>query len=105
MRNAINERAYTTVQKLRSKFLSSKVHGQFKDENEAYKHFCASKIGATFRMGLTKRLFKFHRFSIYHIASLEIQGAWRRYVATHPKKSKEEVAVHKIQMYALRSEK
>eukprot|EP01022_Parablepharisma_sp_SALTPOND_P028794 TRINITY_DN71734_c0_g1_i1.p2 TRINITY_DN71734_c0_g1~~TRINITY_DN71734_c0_g1_i1.p2 ORF type:complete len:195 (+),score=10.04 TRINITY_DN71734_c0_g1_i1:222-806(+) len=100
MRSFISEKAYTTVQKLRSKFLSSKVHAKYKNEDEAYHHFCASKIAATFRMSLTRKLFKFHRFSIYHIASLQIQQAWKNFVTRHPRKSKEDVAAYKIQMYS-----
>lgn len=93
-----SEKAYTTVQKFRSKFLSSKIHTRFPNEDEGYKNFCVAKIGATFRMSLTRRLFKFHRFSMYHIAVLEIQAAWKKYLAAHPKKSKEDVAAYKIQM-------
>ena len=94
----VNKKAYKTVQSLRSKFLSSKVYSKHKDESEAYKSFCASKIAATFKMCLTKKLFKFHRFSVFHIASLQIQHSWKRHLARHPKQTKEGASAHRIQM-------
>ncbi len=100
-KGAVNEKTYTGEQKLRAKFLSSKQRVPGANEDEAFKHFCATKIAATFRMGLTKRLFKFHRFSMYHVAAIEIQGVWKRFVSRHPKKSKEDIAAHKIQMQVL----
>lgn len=51
-------------------------------------------------MALTKRLFKFHRFAMYHIAAIQIQWAWRGFRERKRKlmtKSKEQVAVEKIQ--------
>ena len=41
--------------------------------------FCAGLIQATYKMSLTRRLFKYHRFAMYHIAAIQIQWAWRGY--------------------------
>lgn len=51
-------------------------------------------------MALTRRLFKYHRFAMYHIAAIQIQWAWRRFQEKKkkvPVKSKELIAVEKIQ--------
>ena len=51
-------------------------------------------------MALTRRLFKYHRFAMYHIAAIQIQWAWRGCMERQkkvPKKSKEEEAVERIQ--------
>jgi hypothetical protein len=31
-------------------------------------------------MSLTRRLFKYHRFAMYHIAAIQIQWAWRGFL-------------------------
>jgi len=99
VKSFVSEKAYSSVQKLRSKFIATKPRSPYKNEDEAFQNFCASKIAASFKMSLTRRLFKFHRFSMYHIASLQIQHCWKAHIIKHPKKSKEDVAAHKIQMY------
>ena len=51
-------------------------------------------------MALTRRLFKYHRFAMYHIAAIQIQWAWRGFVQRKkrvPQKSREVIAVEKIQ--------
>ena len=62
--------------------------------------FCAGLIQATYKMSLTRRLFKYHRFAMYHIAAIQIQWAWRGYQERRRKvtqKSKKEVAAEKVQ--------
>lgn len=89
-------------QKLKAKFARAKKHFKAKSENDGFEAFCATKIAATFRMSLVRRLFKFYNFSIYHIASFQIQQAWKRHSSAHkkpPRHTKEETAAHKIQMY------
>jgi len=51
-------------------------------------------------MSLTRRLFKYHRFAMYHIAAIQIQWAWRGYLDRKKKveqKSEKSIAVEKIQ--------
>jgi myosin heavy subunit len=51
-------------------------------------------------MALTRRLFKYHRFAMYHIAAIQIQWAWRGFLERKKKilvKSKDLVAVEKLQ--------
>ena len=51
-------------------------------------------------MSLTRRLFKYHRFAMYHIAAIQVQWAWRGYLERNkkvPQKSKEQIAVERIQ--------
>jgi hypothetical protein len=51
-------------------------------------------------MSLTRRLFKYHRFAMYHIAAIQIQWAWRGYLSRKkkvPQKTKEAIAAEKIQ--------
>jgi hypothetical protein len=62
--------------------------------------FCAALIQATYKMSLTRRLFKYHRFAMYHIAAIQIQWAWRAAIIKKRKlnaKSKDVVAAEKIQ--------
>jgi IQ calmodulin-binding motif len=50
-------------------------------------------------MALTRRLFKYHRFAMYHIAAIQIQWAWRGYLNRKkkvPQKSREVMAAEKI---------
>lgn len=65
------------------------------------RHFCAAKIQATYKMSLTRRLVKYHRFPMYHIAAIQIQWAWRSYrqrvELTQPKRSPEDMAALKVQ--------
>ena len=73
-----------------------------KSEEGCYQNFWAAKIQATFKMALTRRLFKYYRFAMYHIAAIQIQWAWRGHVArtkkTH-KKTREEIACERIQRW------
>ena len=51
-------------------------------------------------MSLTRRLFKYHRFAMYHIAAIQIQWAWRGFLERKKKvelKTKDQVAAEKIQ--------
>ena len=62
--------------------------------------FCAALIQATYKMSLTRRLFKYHRFAMYHIGAIQIQWAWRAHLQRKRKqkqKSKEDIAAEKIQ--------
>ena len=64
------------------------------------KDFCAGLIQATYKMSLTRRLFKYHRFAMYHIAAIQIQWAWRGFQEKRRKitqKSKDQLAAEKIQ--------
>jgi len=93
------QRKKNVDQKLKAKFTRMRKHFKGKTENDAYQAFCATKIAATFRMSLVRRLFKFYTFSIYHIASFQIQQAWKRYSSKkQPTYNKEENAAHKIQL-------
>jgi hypothetical protein len=87
-------------QKLRAKFLTSAYNILHKSEESCFQNFCAAKIQATFKMALTRRLFKYYRFAMYHIAAIQIQWAWRGHISrskkTH-KKTREELACEKIQ--------
>lgn len=64
------------------------------------RNFCASLIQSTYKMSLTRRLFKYHRFAMYHIAAIQIQWAWRAYKERKKRiqqKSRKTVAAEKIQ--------
>ena len=90
----------TATQKLRSKFFTSPFNVLHKSEEQCWRNFCAALIQATYKMALTRRLFKYHRFAMYHIAAIQIQWAWRGYFQRKrkvPQKSREVVAVEKIQ--------
>jgi hypothetical protein len=85
--------------RLKAKFTRIRKYFKERTENDAFQAFCATKIAATFRMSLVRRLFKFYNFSIYHIASFQIQQAWKRYsTKKSPVYNKEETAAHKIQL-------
>jgi hypothetical protein len=50
-------------------------------------------------MALTRRLFKYHRFAMYHIAAIQIQWAWRGFIERKkkkPQKSRESLAAEKL---------
>lgn len=66
------EARQSAMQRLRSKFLVTGLT----DEID-FRNFCASKIQAAFKMHTTRRVFRFHRFSMYHVAALQIQWAWK----------------------------
>lgn len=86
---------FTPSQKLRSKFLTSAYNILHKSEEGCFQNFCAAKIQATFKMALTRRLFKYYRFAMYHIAAIQIQWAWRGHISRTKKshkKSREELA-------------
>jgi hypothetical protein len=71
-----------------------------KSEEQCWRNFCAALIQATYKMALTRRLFKYHRFAMYHIAAIQIQWAWRGFLERKKKvhvKSKELIAVEKLQ--------
>jgi len=70
------------------------------NEEECWRNYCAALVQATYKMALTRRLFKYHRFAMYHIAAIQIQWAWRGWLQRkkkEPMKSKEELAVEMIQ--------
>ena len=51
-------------------------------------------------MSLTRRLFKYHRFAMYHIAAIQIQWAWRGFIERKKKvelKTKDVLAAETIQ--------
>jgi len=90
----------SAAQRLRQKFLTSKYNVMTRNEDHCMREFCASLIQATYKMSLTRRLFKYHRFAMYHIAAIQIQWAWRGYRERRIKqtqKSKRDVAAEKIQ--------
>jgi len=62
----------TATQKLRSKFFTSPFNVLHKSEEQCWRNFCAALIQATYKMALTRRLFKYHRFAMYHIAAIQI---------------------------------
>ena len=62
----------TATQKLRQKFLTSAFNLPHKNEDQCLRDFCAALIQATYKMSLTRRLFKYHRFAMYHIAAIQI---------------------------------
>jgi len=70
------------------------------NEEECWRNYCAALVQATYKMALTRRLFKYHRFAMYHIAAIQIQWArrgWLQRKKKEPMKSKEELAVEMIQ--------
>ena len=91
---------FSASQSLRQKFLTSPFNVMTKSEDACMRDFCAGLIQATYKMSLTRRLFKYHRFAMYHIAAIQIQWAWRGYQEKKKKlnqKSKNVVAAEKIQ--------
>lgn len=71
-----------------------------RNEDRCMKDFCAAIIQATYKMSLTRRLFKYHRFAMYHIAAIQIQWAWRSYLARKRRKAmkpRDHLAAEKIQ--------
>ena len=90
----------SATQSLRQKFLTSAFNVMVKNEEACMRDFCAGLIQATYKMSLTRRLFKYHRFAMYHIAAIQIQWAWRGYQERKRKitqKSKDTIAAEKIQ--------
>jgi hypothetical protein len=90
----------TAMQRLRAKFLTSPMNQIGQNEDSCWRNYCAALIQATFKMSLTRRLFKYHRFPMYHIAAIQIQWAWKGAMLRKkkkPKKTKEEVAAELIQ--------
>ncbi len=69
----------TAKAKLVQKYKGSPYYSPEVEEAKAMKHFCAAKIQALYKMSLTRRLVKYHRFPMYHIAAIQIQWAWRSY--------------------------
>ena len=63
---------YTATQKLRQKFFTSPFNVLHRSEEQCWKNFCAALIQATYKMALTRRLFKYYRFAMYHIAAIQI---------------------------------
>ncbi len=91
---------HSASQSLRQKFLTSSFNNMTKNEDKCLQDFCAALIQATYKMSLTRRLFKYHRFAMYHIGAIQIQWAWRACLQRRRKrtaKSKETVACEKIQ--------
>ena len=62
----------TATQKLRQKFFTSPFNVLHKSEDQCWRNFCAALIQATYKMALTRRLFKYHLFAMYHIAAIQI---------------------------------
>ena len=94
-----NQQNFSATQNLRQKFLTSPFNVMTKNEEQCMRDFCAGLIQATYKMSLTRRLFKYHRFAMYHIAAIQIQWAWRGYQERRRKltqKSKDQVAAEKI---------
>mmetsp|Transcript_8598 Transcript_8598/g.14522 ORF Transcript_8598/g.14522 Transcript_8598/m.14522 type:complete len:508 (-) Transcript_8598:42-1565(-) len=90
----------SATQQLRQKFVTSPFNVMHKNEDQCLRNFCAALIQATYKMSLTRRLFKYHRFAMYHIAAIQIQWAWRGYLERKKKvelKTKDQVAAEKIQ--------
>lgn len=73
-KDPVNE--LTPSQKLRAKFITSSFNQLHAGDTECFWNFCAAKIQALFKMSVTKRLFKFHIFPMYHIAAIQIQWAF-----------------------------
>ena len=91
---------FSASQSLRQKFLTSPFNVMTKSEDACMRDFAAGLIQATYKMSLTRRLFKYHRFAMYHIAAIQIQWAWRGYQERKKKqtqKSKDILAAEKIQ--------
>mmetsp|Transcript_33766 Transcript_33766/g.41725 ORF Transcript_33766/g.41725 Transcript_33766/m.41725 type:complete len:82 (+) Transcript_33766:863-1108(+) len=61
---------FSATQSIRQKFLTSRFNVMTKNEEHCMRDFCASLIQATYKMSLTRRLFKYHRFAMYHIAAI-----------------------------------
>lgn len=78
---------YSASQSLRQKFLASPFNVMTKSEEACMRDFCAGLIQATYKMALTRRLFKYHRFAMYHIAAIQVQWAWRGYQERKRKKT------------------
>jgi hypothetical protein len=76
----------SATQILRSKFLTSPFNVMTRSEEHCLRDFCAALIQATYKMSLTRRLFKYHRFAMYHIAAIQIQWAWRGFLERKKKK-------------------
>jgi hypothetical protein len=64
--------SFSASQSLRQKFLTSAFNDMSKGEDECMRDFCAGLIQSTYKMSLTRRLFKYHRFAMYHIAAIQI---------------------------------
>ena len=92
--------SFSASQQLRQKFVTSPFNDMQRSEEECMRNFCASLIQSTYKMSLTRRLFKYHRFAMYHIAAIQIQWAWRAYKERKKRiqqKSRKTVAAEKIQ--------
>ena len=61
---------FSASQSLRQKFLTSPFNVMTKSEDACMRDFAAGLIQATYKMSLTRRLFKYHRFAMYHIAAI-----------------------------------
>ena len=97
---AANQMNYSALQRLRQKFFASKFNVMHQNEDKCLRNYCAAIIQATYKMSLTRRLFKYHRFAMYHIAAIQIQWAWRGFIERKKKvelKSKDTLAAEKIQ--------
>ena len=71
-----------------------------KNEDRCMQDFCAALIQATYKMSITRRLFKYHRFAMYHIAAVSLQWAWKAFMNRRKQKtakSKKTIAAEKIQ--------
>ena len=52
------------------------------NEDKCLRNYCAAIIQATYKMSLTRRLFKYHRFAMYHIAAIQIYAMEGKLMAT-----------------------
>jgi hypothetical protein len=99
-RGSENAGHLSASQSLRQKFLTSPFNLPHLHEDQCLRNFCAALIQATYKMSLCRRLFKFHRFAMYHIAACLIQWGWMGFKDRRKKrelKSKDQVAAEKIQ--------
>jgi hypothetical protein len=64
--------SFSASQQLRQKFVTSPFNDVERSEEDCMRDFCASLIQSTYKMSLTRRLFKYHRFAMYHIAAIQI---------------------------------
>ena len=68
---AQDQKSITAKARLMNKFKRSQYFPSGPtNEEKALRHFCAAKIQAAYKMSLTRRLVKYHRFPMYHIAAI-----------------------------------
>ena len=68
---AQDQKSITAKARLMNKFKRSQYFpSDPTNEEKGLRHFCAAKIQAAYKMSLTRRLVKYHRFPMYHIAAI-----------------------------------